>query len=271
MSHPRKPLRIALIGWGAISRRVAGLLAQRLGSRVTVAAIGLRDLSSAPDLPTGAAPITDPGQLAGLGLDLVVEAAGREAVAGWGAAALRHAPAFAVASTSALCDDALLGRLLEVAETNGSRLLIPAGALGGIDALAAAAALPLDEVTHTIVKPPAAWRGTAAEAMASLDALSAPLTFFCGTAREAASLFPQNANVAVISALAGIGLDRTRIQLVADPGAKANSHRLAASGAFGRLEIAIENRALAANPKSSEMTALSLVRLIGAAVNPLAI
>lgn len=271
MPHPRKPLRIALIGWGAISCRVAGLLTERSASRVNIAAIGLRDLSARPDLPTGATPITDPDQLAGLSLDLVVEAAGRAAVASWGVAALRHAPAFVVASTSAFCEDALLGRLLEVAETNGSRLLIPAGALGGIDALAAAAALPLDEVTHTIVKPPAAWRGTAAEGMASLDALAEPLIFFRGSAREAASRFPQNANVAVISALAGIGLDRTRIELVADPGAKANSHRLAASGAFGRLEIAIENRALATNPKSSEMTALSLVRLIEAAASPLSI
>ena len=221
-----------------------------------------RNPASALDIPAGARLITDPQDLATLDLDLVVEAAGREAVGIWGEAALRHAPAFAVASTSAFCDDALLDRLVATAERHGSQILIPPGALAGIDGIAAASLLPLDEVVHRIVKPPAAWRGTAAESLVALDALTEATAFFTGTAREAATRFPQNANVAVISALAGIGLDRTRVELVADPAASGNGHQLHASGAFGKLDIAIENRPLATNPKSSEMTALGLVRLI---------
>lgn len=269
-ARSRGPLRVALIGWGAISRRIVALLSGMPNAgEIAIAAIGVRSPARAQDIPAGAAVINDPAQLAGLELDLVVEAAGREAVAVWGEAALRSAPAFMPASTSALTDAALLERLIGTAETCGSQLILPPGALAGIDALAAASVLPLDEVVHSIVKPPAAWRGTPAEEMVVLDGLSAPVTFFTGSAREAASRFPQNANVAVISALAGVGLDRTRIELVADPGVTTNCHRLLAHGAFGRLDAVIENRPLAGNPKSSEMAALSLVRLMRNRSGPL--
>lgn len=263
MTKPsRKPLRLALIGWGAINRRVAELLAERGKGDIAIVAIAVRNPAAASGIPAGAKLITTSGELAGLDLDLIVEAAGREAVGIWGEAALAHAPAFAVASTSAFCDDTLLARLIATAESSGNQLLIPPGALAGIDGIAAASLLPLDEVIHRIVKPPAAWRGTSAENLIALDGLTEATAFFSGTARETASRFPQNANVAVISALAGIGLDRTRVELVADPAATGNGHQLSARGAFGKLDIAIENRPLATNPKSSEMTALGLVRLI---------
>jgi aspartate dehydrogenase len=263
-------LRLGFVGWGAIATRVAQLLAER-EAPVDIVAIAVRDADrTRPDLPTGARLISEPGELAGLGLDMVIEAAGRPSVLVWGEAALRHARRFAVSSTSAFCDEALLARLVEVARENGSQIVIPPGALGGMDALTAASAVRIDEVVHFIVKPPRAWKGTAAETLLDLDALAEPKTFFAGTAREAADAFPQNANVAVISALAGIGLDRTRVELVADPAASRNSHRLSASGAFGRMEMLFENEPLKTNPKSSELTALNLVRLVENQVAPLA-
>ena len=117
MTGNRKPLRLALIGWGAISRRIAALLAER-DSRpaIAIVAVGVRNPASALDIPAGSRLVTNPQDFATLDLDLVVEAAGREAVGIWGEAALGHAPAFAVASTSAFCDDALLDRL-DVART----------------------------------------------------------------------------------------------------------------------------------------------------------
>lgn len=262
MPRFHKPLRIAFIGWGAINRRVAGLLAERQGANIAIVAVCLRDVADAIDVPPHAHVVTDPSVLAQLDLDFVVEAAGRAAVVEWAEAALTHAGALAVASTSAFCDTALFERLVETAETHGSQLLVPPGALAGIDAIAAASALPLDEVTHRIVKPAAAWSGTPAAGMIDLAGLDKAETFFRGTAREAAARFPQNANVAVISALSGIGLDRTRVELVADPAAQGNRHELVVRGAFGKLDVSIENRPLASNPKSSEMAALSLVRLV---------
>ena len=270
MNHiPRVPsrLRLAVIGWGAIAQRFAGLLMARNEGRVELVALCLRR----PDCigPKGVRVLTNPADLPHQQPDLVIEVAGREAVAQWGEAALEAAPAFAVASTSAFCDETLLSRLVGLAERRGHCILVPPGALSGVDGLAAAAVLGLDRVRHTIVKPPAAWRGTEAEARVDLGAIAGPTVLFAGPAREAARRFPQNANVAVISALAGIGLERTELELVADPAVTRNVHRLRAEGAFGTLDMSIENQPLAANPKSSELTALNLVRLVENRIRPL--
>lgn len=254
-------LRLVLIGWGAIGRRVAALLAER-GAAVKIVAVGLRDASHMRDLPHGAEVLTDPAKLAAIPADLVVEAAGRGSVAGWGRAALTTGRDFAVSSTSAFVDEVLFAELLALAKAKRAHLFVPPGALGGIDALSAASRLPLHSVRHEIIKPAAAWVGTGAESVCDLASLGSAHTFFEGTARAAADAYPQNANVAVITALAGIGLDHTTIALVADPAATVNSHSVTAEGDFGRMAIRLDNRPLATNPKSSEMTALSLVRLI---------
>jgi aspartate dehydrogenase len=263
-------LRLGFVGWGAIATRVAELLAER-AVPVDVIAVAVRDTDKARSgLPAGSRLISVPDELAGLNLDMLIEAAGHASVASWGEAALRHAKRFVVSSTSAFCDDALLARLIGIARESGGQIIAPPGALGGMDALSAASILRIDAVTHSIVKPPRAWRGTKAETVLDLDALTEKEIFFTGTARQAADAFPQNANVAVISALAGIGLDRTQVELVADPTASRNSHRLSASGAFGRMEMRFENEPLKTNPKSSEMTALNLVRLVENQFAPLA-
>lgn len=258
----RKPLRIALIGWGAINRRVAELLSLRSSDSVSIVAIGKRDGATATLIPANATLLTTPEGLAGLDLDLVVEAASRDAVAMWGESALCSARAFVVTSTSAFCETGLLERLIRLADEYGSQLIVTPGALAGIDALSAASAMRLDSVVHRIVKPPIAWRGTAAESLIALDDLTHAVTFYSGIAREAATLYPKNANVTVITALAGVGLDRTRVELVAAPDVQTNVHMLSVAGAFGKLEIRIENTPLASNPKSSEMAALSLVRIV---------
>jgi aspartate dehydrogenase len=258
----QKPLRLAFIGWGAIARRVAALLQERNGN-VAVVGIGTRNAPQHDSvLPDGARWLAMPNGLCDLAPDLVVEAAGRAAVEPWGLASLRCAQAFVVSSTSAFSDDAVLQRLVDEAERCGSQILIPSGALAGLDALTAASRLPLECVTHRIIKPPRAWKGTAADNLVDLDTLTSAHVFFSGSAREAASRFPANANVAATSALAGIGFDRTMVELVVDPNIRENCHHLAARGEFGVLNVMVENRPLAENPKSSELAALSLVHLI---------
>jgi aspartate dehydrogenase len=259
---PKRRLRTVFIGWGAINTRVGALLAQR---NAAVEIIGIASLDTPVNrasVPRDVQFLLSPGELSDLRPDLVVEAAGRAAIDMWAEAALGAAPAMIIASTSAFCDDTLLARLTAVAETHRSRVLIPSGAIGAVDALASAAVLGLNEVTHQIIKPPIAWKGTPAEKLLDLSGLSERTIFFSGSAREAASQYPQNANATVVTALAGIGLDHTRVEMVADPAVRINGHRIMARGAFGRLEIVLENNPLATNPKSSELTALSLVRLI---------
>ncbi|MGE4248704.1 MAG: aspartate dehydrogenase [Parvibaculaceae bacterium] len=265
-----RQLRICLVGWGAVARRMVDILGADDPRSIRIVAVAVRDsLKPRHPIPEGSRLIGSPEALRDMDVDMVIEAADRTAVEPWASVGLRHAEAVAISSTSALGDDLALARLLGIARECGSQLVIPAGALGGLGVLSAASALPLHDVTHAISKPPAAWRGTRAEELVDLGRLTSAVTFFTGTARTAAAQFPQNANVAVISALAGVGLDRTRLDLIADPGLGRNMHRVSASGAFGRLDFQVENEPLPGNPKSSEMTALSLARLARNRVAPL--
>jgi aspartate dehydrogenase len=256
------PVRTVFIGWGAIGSRVGDLLAKRASPAEIVGVATLDEPAARAAIPPHIPFIGDPDRLAELEPDLVVEAAGRRAIDQWAPAALQHAKAMIIASTSAFVDDALLPRLQAIAERYGSRILVPSGAIGAVDAIASAAVLGLDEALHQIVKPPAAWKGTPAEKLFDPATLTAAKVFYEGSARQAAGDYPQNANATVVTSLAGIGLDRTRVQLVVDPAARINQHRITVRGAFGELEIVLRNNPLATNPKSSELTALSLVRLI---------
>lgn len=252
--------RIALIGWGAIGQALAGVLADQ-GLAGCIRQVAVRDPDRPrPALPPGARLIRGPEELAGV--DLVIEAAGRASVGAWARAALGAGADVAVSSVSALADAALLADLTALAAARGARLLLPPGALGGMDALRAARLMGLKTVEHRIVKPPRAWMGTEAERLCGLSELTAPATFFTGSAQEAARRFPQNANAAMITALAGLGPERTRTLLVADPGAMLNRHEIEARGDFGAMSLRFENRPLPGNPKSSAMTALSLARLV---------
>jgi aspartate dehydrogenase len=256
------PPRLVFIGWGAINSRVGEILTRRQ-CPVDIVAIATSDTPEGrAKLPRGIPFLSSPDELIGLKPDLVIEAAGRAAVSQWAPAALAAARTTILASTSAFSDDGVLARLADLAERHGSKIEIPSGAIGGMDALASAAVLGLDEVVHQIVKPPLAWKATTAEKLIDLDRLTERTVFFSGTAREASASYPQNANATVVTSLAGIGLDRTRVEMIADPAASMNGHRIAARGAFGQMQIILENKPLATNPKSSEFTALSLVRLI---------
>jgi aspartate dehydrogenase len=261
-SRANGAVRTVFIGWGAIGSRVGDLLAKRSAPVEIIGIATIDEPAARAALPPGIPFLADPARLADLEPDLVVEAAGRRAIDQWAPAALQHAGAMIIASTSAFVDDALLPRLQAIAEQYGSRILIPSGAVGAIDAIASASVLGLDEALHQIVKPPAAWKGTPAEKLFDAATLTAAKIFYEGSARKAAGDYPQNANATVVTSLAGIGIDRTRVQLVVDPAARINEHRIKVRGAFGELEIVLRNNPLATNPKSSELTALSLVRLI---------
>lgn len=266
-SELRAMLRLALIGWGAIGQTVGQMLSD---DPVEIVAIGVQDASvERVGLPPGAVLVDDPAALAAGRPDVVAEAAGRASVAPWGRAALRCGADFVVSSVSALADADLLAELRGLAIDNDAQIHIQPGALGGIDALAGARRMGIDTVVHRIVKPSRAWSGTPAETLCELDSLTEPTVFFTANAAQTATEFPKNANVAMTTALAGIGPEATTITLVADPHASTNRHEISARGAFGRLDVSIANSPLPANPKTSAMAALNLVRAIQNRVSPI--
>ncbi len=263
------PMRLVFVGWGAMAQATANVLTD---PAVQIVAIAKRSESvDDTSVPAGALVIHQPDELASINPDVVAEAAGLGSVAAWGHAALNAGADFIVSSVSALADADLLMSLKQAASRTGARVVIQPGALAGVEALAAARLMGLESVEHRIVKPPGAWRGTPAAAAHDLDALTEEQVLFSASASETALAFPKNANVAMTTALAGVGPDATNVTLVADPAATKNRHELRAHGAFGRLEVVIANNPLAANPKTSTLAALSLARCIENRVSPLVI
>jgi aspartate dehydrogenase len=199
---------------------------------------------------------------------IVAECASHVAVRDHGADILESGCDLVVISIGALADDGLRARLTAAAKAGGAQLVLPPGALGGVDALAAARLSGLESVVYTGRKPPKAWRGTAAEHLVALDTLQEPKIFFEGSARQAAQDYPFNANVAATLALAGLGLDTTKVRLVADPQITNNVHEFAVRSACGDFTVHLAGRPSPANPKTSLLAGYSVAReLINRASN----
>jgi aspartate dehydrogenase len=253
---------VAIIGYGAIGQVLAAGLAEEGGPRLAAVLVRPRQLDEATAaLPSGVAVVTTLAELLATRPGLVVESAGQGAVREHGRAVLASGTDLMVVSTGALADDALLDELRAVAAGSGARILVPAGATAGLDGLGALKAAGLTSVTYTSAKPPLAWRGTPAEQRLDLASVRERTVFFEGPAREAALSYPKNANLAATVALAGLGLDRTTVRLVADPAASGNTGTIEASSAIGDMTVIMAGRA-SANPKTSASTAYSLLHAV---------
>jgi aspartate dehydrogenase len=254
---------VGLIGYGGIARDlVAALRAAGGGVRIVGALCRPGGAAKARAALGEIAVVESLADLLALGPDIVAEVAGQQAVAEHGAAVLRGGVDLLVISVGALADPVLLERLKVAAHEGKSRVLLPAGAIGGIDAIAAMRLGGLDAVRYRSRKPPAAWRGSPAESVTDLDKLTERTVLYRGSAGEAALLYPQNANVAAAVALAGLGFEKTEVELVADPQAPGNVHEIEAEGAAGRFAIQLQGRPSRTNPKTSALAALSVARAL---------
>lgn len=192
--------------------------------------------------------------------DLIVEMAGQVGLKTHVFDVLRKRWNIAVISVGAFAERQFELKVRETAIQYASQIIILPGAIAGIDGIAAARTMGLNKVVYQGRKPPKSWKGSYAEKLVDLDELSSANVFFSGTAREAACLFPANANVAATIALAGLGMDDTRVELIADPGINRNQHSIQVEGGFGELNVEILGIALKDNPKTSTLAALSVVR-----------
>jgi aspartate dehydrogenase len=242
---------LGLIGTGCIGRRIARAAASgEIG--YTLAALHDVDADAVERARSEFAPaarVLPPAELMAV-CDVVVEAAAAGAVPGILAAArASHAAHSKPGHLLVMSVGGLLGQDLTQA---GPVVHVPAGAIGGLEAIQALALAGLDEVHLTTRKPPA---GLGVE-------ITEPEVLFDGPACEVVAKFPKNVNVAMALSLAGLGAERTHVTLLADPGIKRNTHHIIARGPAGEIEFTSRNEAFPENPRTSYLAALSAVALL---------
>jgi aspartate dehydrogenase len=200
--------------------------------------------------------------------DLIVEAATQAALREFGPTVLSAGKHLMVLSVGALVG--VLDGWAALAEKHGCRILVPSGAIAGLDGVKGAREGAITAVTMETRKPPRGLAGAPyiEQQRIDLDRITTETLVFEGPATEAVRGFPANVNVVAALSLAGIGPERTRIKIYAVPGQARNQHRITVEGEFGTLRIEVEN-VPSENPRTgrlSYLSAIAMLRELGAAV-----
>jgi len=265
---PAPGLRVAVVGLGAIGRKVAEALDRGIDGLALVAVSAQN-----PDKHRGfLAGLTKPPAVLRIEAladvaDIVVECAPAKLVRSIVAPFVTRGKIAVVVSVGALLDNE---DLVELAKRHGGQIVVPTGALIGLDAVTAAAVGNIRSVRMVTRKPPLGLAGAPyiVEHNISIEGLTEPLKVFEGTARDAAKGFPANLNVAVALSLAGIGPDRTTLEIWADPAVTRNMHRIEVEADSARFSMSIENIP-SENPKTGMITALSVIACLRKLRSPL--
>ena len=250
--------RVAVVGLGPIGRKVVEALDQGV-SGLVLAAVSVQDPAKHRDFlarlkkPPAVLPIDGLAEIA----DLVIECAPSRLVRSIVAPFVSRGKTAVVLSAGALLENE---DLIELARQNGGQIVVPTGALIGLDAMTAAAEGKILSVRMVTRKPVIGLVGAPYLVQNNIDIerITEPLRIFEGTAREAAKGFPANLNVAVALSLAGLGPDRTTLEIWADPALTRNVHRMEVESDSARFSMSIENIP-SENPKTGRITALSVI------------
>ena len=254
-------LRVAIVGLGPIGKKVAEALDQGIDGLV-LAAVSVQDpekhrswLGNLTTMPA-ILPIEKLVDVA----DIVIECAPAKLVRSIVAPFVTSGKTAIVLSAGALLENE---DLIGLAKQNGGQIVVPTGALIGLDAVTAAAVGEIHSVRMVTRKPVQGLAGAPylVENNIDIEQITEPLRIFEGTAREAAKGFPANLNVAVALSLAGIGPDRTRLEIWADPALTRNVHRVEVESDSARFSMSIENLP-SENPKTGRITALSVIAFL---------
>jgi aspartate dehydrogenase len=261
-------LSVAIGGLGAIGLDLARALDRGVPGLRLVAVSAHDKLRAAANVAGFAAPpaVVKLAELAQA--DIVVEAAPAavfEAIAGPAIAAGRI---FVPSSVGALLPRM---HLIEQARASGARIIVPTGALLGLDAVRACAEGGVTSVTIETRKPPGGLVGAPYLSQHGIDvlAVSEATCIFRGNALDAAAGFPANVNVAAALALAGIGPLLTQVEIWADPAVDRNMHTIRVEADAARLTMTVENVPSEANPRTGKLTPLSVLACLRGLVSTL--
>ena len=272
MAGASASLRVGIGGLGAIGMTLARRIDAGAVPGLALAAVSARDRERAT---TRLAALSTPVPVVSLAelaarCDVVVECAPAAVFGEIAGAAVDAGRIFVPLSVGQLLAHP---ELAARAARSGGRIVAPTGALLGLDAVRAAAEGTIHSVTMVTRKPPGGLAGAphlAANGI-DLDGLEAPLKVFDGNAADGVRGFPANVNVAVALSLAGIGPERTRLQVWADPGVTRNTHRIVVEADSARFEMLIENVPSEENPRTGRITALSALATLRRLVAPLTV
>jgi len=254
-------MNVGIVGMGVIGSHIAKAIANGIPG-VTLAGVTVRTATSAGGFPAFELPELIRRS------DLIVEAATQSALREFGPAVLSAGKHLMVLSVGALVG--VLDDWARLAERHGCRILVPSGAIAGLDGMKGAKEGAITSVTMETRKPPRGLAGAPyiEQHRIDLDAITEETLIFEGPATEAVKAFPANVNVVAALSLAGLGPERTRIRLYAVPGQQRNQHRITIDGEFGRLCVEVEN-VPSENPRTgklSYLSAIAMLRQLAAAV-----
>jgi aspartate dehydrogenase len=258
----KPPLRVGLAGLGAVGLEVARRLIAGVPG-LTLAAVAVRDADKARRaLPQLASIAVKPATELAEDCDVVVECLPPTLFRAVAVSAIDKGRIFMPLSVAQLLEN---GDLVERARQTGARILPPTGALIGLDAVRAAAEGTIHSIKMLTRKPPAGLEGAPylRERNISLAGLTEPLKVFDGSAREGARGFPANVNVAAALSLAGIGPDRTQLEIWADPTITRNTHRIEVDADTARFSMTIEG-VPSQNPRTGRIVPLSTIAALRA-------
>jgi len=254
----RSDQRVAVVGLGPIGRKVVEALDKGIDGLV-LTAVSVQDRAKHQAFlaglkqPPAILPIDGLAEVA----DMVIECAPSKLVRSIVAPFVSRGKTAVVLSAGALLENE---DLIALAKENGGQIVVPTGALIGLDAMTAAAEGKILSVRMVTRKPVTGLAGAPYLVQNNIDIerITEPLRIFEGSAREAAKGFPANLNVAVALSLAGLGPDRTTLEIWADPALTRNVHRVEVESDSARFSMSIENIP-SENPKTGRITALSVI------------
>ena len=258
----RAPINVAIVGLGAIGQTLVRALAGGSVPGVALAGVAVRDEAKGRATLRSLGidvPICEPRRLPEIA-DYIVECAPAAVFDQVVRPLLDAGKRVIVLSVGAILSHL---DLIELARTRGGQIIVPTGALLGLDAVCATAEGKIESVTMVTRKPIAGLLGAPylTESNVDISKLTEPKLIFRGSAREAAKGFPANLNVAVALSLAGIGPDKTTLEIWADPTATRNIHRIVVKSDSSAIDMTIENIP-SENPKTGRITALSVISLL---------